>query len=79
MSRGVLPWVFPVWDSLGFLDLRGYFLPDFREVFNYCLLEYFLTAFLFVFVFLDSHNSNVGAYNIVPEVSEVVLFSFFFF
>ena len=27
MSWGVLPWVYPVWDSLGFLDLGGYFLP----------------------------------------------------
>ena len=27
MSWGVLPWVYPVWDSLGFLDLGDYFLP----------------------------------------------------
>ena len=27
MSWGVSPWVNPVWDSLGFLDLGGYFLP----------------------------------------------------
>ena len=31
MSRGVSPCVYPVWDSLGFLDLGGYFLPHFRE------------------------------------------------
>ena len=30
-------------------------------------------AFLFVFFFWDSCDSNVGAFNIVPEVSEVVL------
>ena len=46
MSYGVSPWVYPVWDSLGFLDLGGYFLPHFREVFRYYLLEYFLMAFL---------------------------------
>ena len=46
-----------------------------REVFNYYLLEYFLMAFLFVF-FWDSYESNVGAFDIVPEVPEVVLFSF---
>ena len=46
MSWGVLPWVYPVWDSLGFLDLGGYFFPHFREVFNYYLLKYFLMAFL---------------------------------
>ena len=27
MSWGVLPCIYPVWDSLGFLDLGGYFLP----------------------------------------------------
>ena len=62
--------------TLGFLDLGGYFLPHFREVFNYYLLKYFLMVFLFVFFFWDSYDSNVGAFNIVPEVSEVVLISF---
>ena len=79
---GVSPWVYPVWNSLGFLDLGGYFLPHFREVFNYYLLKYFLMAFLFVFFFWDSCDSNVGAFHTVPEVSEVVLISsdsFFFF
>ena len=42
MSWGVSPWVYPVWDSLGFLDLSDYFLPHFREVFKYYLLKYFL-------------------------------------
>ena len=79
MSWGVLPWVYPIWDSLGFLDLHDYFLPQFREVFNY-YLQYFLMVFLFVF-FWDSYDSNVGAFNIVTEVSDVVLISFnsFFF
>ena len=35
--------------------------------------------FLFVFFFWDSYDSNVGAFNIVPEVSEVVLISFNYF
>ena len=79
MSQGALPLVYPVWESLGFLDLCDYFLPHFREVFNYCL-KYFLMHFLFVF-FWDSCDSNFGAFNIVPEVSEIVLISFtlFFF
>ena len=38
-----------VWDSLGFLDLGGYFLSHVREVFNYNLLKYFLIPFLFLF------------------------------
>ena len=33
-------------------------------------------TFLFVFFFLDSYDSNVGVFHIVPEVSEVVLISF---
>ena len=81
MSWGVSPWIYTVWDSLGFLDLGDYFLPHFREVFNYYLLTYFLMTFLFVFFFWDSYDSNVGAFDIVPEVSEVVFISFdsFFF
>ena len=81
MSWGVSPWVYPVWDSLGFLDLDDYFLPHFREVFNYYLLKYFLMHFLFVFFFWDSYDSNVGVFFIVLEVSEIVLISFnsFFF
>ena len=82
MCLGVVsPWVYPVLDSLGFLDLGGYFLPHFREVFNYYLLKYFLMVFLFVFFFWDSNDLNVGAFNIVLEFSEIVLISFnsFFF
>ena len=76
MSWGVSPWVYPIWNSLCFLDLGDYFLPHFREVFNCYLLKYFLMVFLFVFFFWDSYDSNVGVFNIVPEVSEVVLISF---
>ena len=76
MSWGVSPWVYPVWDSLGFLDLGDYFLPHFREVFSYYLLKYFLMVFLFVFFFWDSYDSTVGAFNNVLEVSEIVLTSF---
>ena len=35
-----------LWGSLGFLNLGGYFLPHFREVFSYYLLKYFLMPFL---------------------------------
>ena len=76
MSWGVSPWVYPVWVSLGFLDLGDYFLPHFRELFNYYFLEYFLLAFLFVFFFWDSYDSNVEAFDIVLQTSEVVLISF---
>ena len=76
MSCNISPQINPVWDSVGFLDLGGYFLPHFREVFNYYLLKYFLMAFLFVFFFWDSYDLNVGVYNIVPEVPEVVFIYF---
>src|SRR5574339_366181 len=82
VSWGISPWVYPVWDSLGFLDLSDYFFPHFREVFKCYLLKYFLMVFLFVFFFCDPHDSNVVAFNIVLEVSEIVLISFnslFFF
>ena len=76
MFWGVSPSVCPIWDSLGFLDLGDYLLPHFREVFNYYILKDFLMVFLFAFFFCDSCDSNIGAFNIVPEVSEVVLISF---
>ena len=82
MSWGVLPWVSTAWESLGFFNLGDYFLPHFREVFNYYLLKYFLMVFLFVFFFWDPYDSNVGAFNIVLVVPEIVLISlnsFFFF
>ena len=75
MSLGVLPWVCLICDSLCFLDLGGYFLPHFRDIFNYYLLKYLLMPFLFIF-FWDSYDSNVVALDLVPEVSEVVLISF---
>ena len=36
----------------------------------------FSWPFFFVFFFWDSYDLNVGAFNIAPEVSEVVLISF---
>jgi len=81
VTWGVSLWVYPVWNSLGFLDLGDYFLLHFREILNYYLLKYFLMVFLFVFFFWDSYDSNVVELNIVLEVSEIVLISFnsFFF
>ena len=63
LNWGVLPWVYPVLDSLGFLDLGDYFFPHVRNVFDYSLLKYFLMVFLFVFFFWDSYNLNVGVFS----------------
>ena len=80
MCLGVFRLGFILFGTLCFLDLGDYFLPHFRDVFNYYLLKYFLMVCLFVF-FWDSYDSNVGEFNIVLEVSEIVLISFnsFFF
>ena len=76
LCLGVSLWVYPVWYSLCFLDLIDYFLSHIREVFHYNLFKYFLRPFLFLFFFWDPYNSNVGVFNVVPEVSQ--FFSFFF-
>ena len=76
MSWCVSPWIFPIWDSLHFLDLIDYFISHVREVINYNLFKYFLSPFLFLFFFYEPYNLNVGTFNVVPEVSETVLISF---
>ena len=67
--------VYPVWYSLCLLGLIDYFLFHVGEIFNYNLFKKFLILFFFLF-FWDPYNSNVGACDIVPEVSETVLSSF---
>ena len=70
-----------LYGTLRFLDLIDYFRSHVREVFNYHLLKYFLRPFLFLFFFWGPCNSNVGAFNVISEVSEIVVNSFhsFFF
>ena len=50
-----------------------YFLSHAGDIFNYNLFKNFLSPFIFLFFPWDPNNSNVGAYNIVPKVSEVIL------
>ena len=68
-----------MWDSLCFLDLIDCFLSHIREVFYYNLFKYLLSPFLFLFFFWAPYNSNVGAFNVVPEVSETVSIIFILF
>ena len=82
MSWGVSPWVYPVWHSLGFLDLGDYFLPHFREIFNYYLLKYFLMVFLFVFFFWTPMIRMLGRLTLSQRSLRLssfllILFSFF--
>ena len=72
----VSPWVYPVWDSLCLLDLIDYFLFHAGIISNYNLFKKFLIPSLFLFFFGDPYNSNVCAFDIVPEVSETLLSSF---
>ena len=73
MSWHVSSWVYPVWDSLHLLDLIDYFLFHVGQIFNYSLFKNFLLPFLFLFFFWDPYNSNVVAFDIVPEVCETIL------
>ena len=75
MSWYISLWVSPVWDSLDFLDLAGYFLFHGREVFNYKSPQIFSHTLSFSLL-LDPYNLNVGMFNIVPEVSELSLILF---
>ena len=45
------------------------------EIFNHNFLKIFLSDFLFFFLLWDPYNSNVGAFNIVPKVSEAIFYS----
>ena len=60
-------WVSWTWITISFPFLWKFWAISSLSIFS-CLL--------FVFFFWDTYHSNVGAFNIVPEVSEVVLISF---
>ena len=76
MSWRVSPWVYTVWDSLCLLDLIDCFLFQYGEIFNYNLFKSFLIRFLLLFFSCDPCNLNLGAFDIVPEVSDTVFSSF---
>ena len=79
MSLCVSYWIYPIWVSLGFLNLGDYFLLHFREVFDYYLLKYFFTPSSLVYFFWDAYDSNFGSFNIVPVVSGAVPLSLNYF
>ena len=46
------------------------YLPSyFRAVFSYYLVKYFPRSFLSLFSFRHPYSVNIGAFNVVPEVS----------
>ena len=78
VSQCVLPWVFPAWDSLCFLDLVGYFLLYAREVSSYYLLRYFLRSFLSLLSFWNLYSDEYWCLYCCPR-GVFRLSSFFFF
>ena len=66
---------FILYGTLFLLDLIDYFLFHVGDIFTYTLSKDFLLL-LFPFFFWDPYNSKVGAFNILPDVSETILSSF---
>ena len=54
------------------MDLGDYFLPHFREVFNYYLLKYFLMVFLFVFFFWDPEEYFAKSLQLCPTLHDPI-------
>ena len=69
-------WVYPVWNSLCFLDLIIYFFFHVGKIVNYTLFNNLFIPFLFLFFFWDPYYLNIGAFDIVPKVSETIFRSF---
>ena len=76
MCLGVFLFGFILYGTLHLLDLTDYFLFHVVGIFNYKLFENFLIPFLFLFFFWDPYSSNVGAFDIVSEISGTILSSF---
>ena len=71
MCLGMFLLRFILYGTLCFLDLGDYFLPHIREVFEHILFKYFLRSFSSSPS--ETHDSTVGAFNVVPEVSKTVV------
>ena len=66
----VSPWVYPIWDSMFFLDLIDYFLFHAGEIFNYNLFKIFRIPFIFLFLFWkwkESESHSVVSDSLWPH------------
>ena len=79
VSQCVPSWVYLTWYSQRFTDLAGFFLSHVQEVLSYYFFKYFLRSFLSFFSFWDPYHVIVGAFNVVPEVSDLIFFNYFFY
>ena len=70
-----MSWSVSPWHCMSFSALPGFDwlfpFPHVREIFYYNLFKYFLRLLLFLSFFCNPYNSNVGAFNILLEVSWV--------
>ena len=73
-SRCVPPQFYPAWNSLSFLDLVDCFLSHAGKVPIIISSNIFLSTFSLLL--LGPHIGNVGVFNIIPEVSQVIFISF---
>ena len=74
MCLVVSAWMYPVSDSLHFLDLGGHFLSHVKEVVNYNVFKYFLRLF-----FSSSSGTPISRMLLclmLSQRSETVLHSF---
>ena len=62
-----------LWASWTWLTISYFILGKFSTIIS---TKKFFTSFLFLFFFSEPYNSNVGAFDMVPEDSETVLSSF---
>ena len=76
MCLGVFSLGLPVWDSLCLLDLIDYFFSMLGKFSTIIFSKIFSYPFFFSSSSGTPINSNVGVFDIVPEVSETALSSF---
>uniref|UniRef100_A0A8W4FQF6 Uncharacterized protein n=1 Tax=Sus scrofa TaxID=9823 RepID=A0A8W4FQF6_PIG len=69
-------WVYFIWYSLCFLDLSEWFLFHVREVLAIISWNIFFCPLLPLFSFWHPYNTDVGAFNFVPQFSETLFICF---
>ena len=68
MSEHVAPWKSCMGLSY-FLNLSECFLSHVGEIFSYFIFRYLLRPFLSLFSFWDPYNVDVGAFDVISEIS----------
>ena len=66
-----------LYGTLNFLDFGDCFLFQVREVFSCYIFKYYVRPFLSLLLW-NPHNVNVSVFDVIQEVSQTILISFFF-